>query len=95
MSEQEGRSEERVGMARLLLRDFVFIDLHSRIFKARQGILICVSGGEPLWQGLFLRGEVACMYAERKAPHRQGDVEKVVACNYCSLNKNQIVTVFA
>lgn len=43
----------------------------------------------------FLRGEVACMYAERKEPHRQGDVEKVVACNYCSLNKNQIVTLFA
>lgn len=49
---------------------------------------------------LFLRGERACIYAERKEPHRQGGVEKVVACNHCSLScffvgKNQIVTVFA
>ena len=30
---------------------------------------------------LFLRGERARMYAERKESHRQGGVEKVVACN--------------
>lgn len=49
---------------------------------------------------LFLRGETACMYIERKGPHRQGSVENIIACNHGSLlcflvNENQVVAVFA
>lgn len=34
---------------------------------------------------LFFWGEMACLYAERKEPHRKGDVENVAACNHCFL----------